>query len=118
VCRWRGGIVDSQPVFYVIEFYVTPFDRLIWDAPEQSLVSDLSAGKVIEFGMHLGDADTDPLEVDRLHFLFGPDASWEQPLIWMSDLWAHGILLGAASGTEGTAVENVTWARIKASLSE
>ena len=114
----EGGIVDSQPAFYVIEFYVSPFDRLIWDAPEQSLVSDLSAGKVIEFGMHLGDADADPLEVDRLHFLFAPDASWEQPLTWMSDLWGHGILLGANSGSDGTAVENVTWARFKASLSE
>ena len=35
-----------------------------------------------------------------------------------SDLWAHGILLGADGGTDGTAVESVTWARIKASLSE
>ena len=113
-----GKVLDSQPVFYVVEFYVTAFDRLIWDSPEQSLVSELSPGKTIEFAMTLADADTDPTTVDRLHFLFGPDASWNRPSMWTSDQWAHGILLGADGGTEGTAVESVTWARIKASLSE
>ena len=113
-----GSVLDSQPVFYVIEFYVTAFDRLIWDAPEQSLVSKLFPGKMIEFAMQLNDSDTYPPTVDRSHDLFGPDASWDKPLIWSSDPWAHGILLGADGGTEGTAVESVTWGRIKASLSE
>ena len=113
-----GRMLESQPVFYVVEFYVTAFDRLIWDSPEQSLVSELFAGKMIEFAMELEDTDTDPSEPDRIHCLFGPDASWGQPHIWTSDRWAHGSLLGADGGTDGTAVESITWARIKASLSE
>ena len=113
-----GRVLASQPVFYVIEFYVTAFDRLIWDSPEQSLVSELLTGKMIEFAMFLQDSDMDPSTPDRAHDLFGPDASWDRPLIWASDHWAHGILLGADGGTSGTAVESVTWARIKASLAE
>ena len=74
-----GRRLESQPVFYVVEFYVTPFDRLIWDSPEQSLVSELFAGKMIEFAMSLQDTDTDPSDPDRIHWLFGPDASWGEP---------------------------------------
>ncbi len=35
-----GAVVSSQPHFGVVEFYVTPFDRLIWDDQEQSIISD------------------------------------------------------------------------------
>ena len=115
-----GSVLDSQPVFYVIEFYVTAFDRLIRDVPGQSLVSELSTGKMIGFAMKLKDAEPDPFTADCLHQLFGPDASSDRDrdLMRTSDLWAHGILLGADGGTDGTAVESTTWARIKASLSE
>ena len=112
-----GSVLDSQPVFSVVEFYVTAFDRLIRDSPEESLVSDLFAEKTIGFAMGMTDSDTDPLETDRDHSLSGPDDSWEGGSRG-SDLWAHGILLGADSGTDGTGVESVSWARIKASLSE
>ena len=61
--------------------------------------------------------------VDSVHHLFGPGASYgpDPSKTWTelfdeSDLWAHGVLLGADDRTDGTAVENVTWARIKASL--
>ena len=114
-----GGVVlDSRPVFYVIEFYVTAFDRLIWDSPERSLVSELFAGKMIKFATSLTDSDTDPSTIESVHYLYGPDASRDKNLGRTSDLWAHGILLGADVGTGGTAVESTTWARIKASLSE
>ena len=113
-----GSVLDSQPVFYAVEFYVTAFDRLIPNSPENSLVSDLYAGKTIGFSMGISDSDTDPLEDDRYHVLSGPDDSWEGGGELVSDLWAHGILLGADGGTGGTAVESVTWGRIKASLSE
>ena len=108
-----GRVLDSQPVFYVVEFYVTAFDRLIWDAPEQSLVSDLFADKQIKFSVRLSDTDTSPVEPENGFSLFGPD---EANLV--SDLWANGVLVGADGGTAGTAVESTTWARIKASLSE
>ena len=113
-----GRVLDSHPVFYVVEFYVTAFDRLIWDTPEHSVVSELFAGKMIEFAMGLQDTDTDPSDPDRIHDLFGPDASRDRSLINTSDRWAQGIILGEDRGTGGTAIERTTWARIKASLSE
>ena len=116
-----GIIVDSRPLFYVVEFYVTPFDRIVWDVPEQSLVSDLYAGKTIGFAMTMMDTDTEtkPLLADRAHVLLGPDASFDEPdkLAYESNLWAQGILLGADGRTHGTPVESVSWGRIKASLS-
>ena len=66
-----GNVLDSQPVFYVVEFYVTAFDRLIRDVPEQSLVSELSTGNMIGFAMILKDAEPDPFTADCLHQLFG-----------------------------------------------
>lgn len=118
-----GGIVESQPIFYVVEFYVTPFDRLVSDAPEQSVVRDLVAGKAIGFAMEMLDHDTsmdDDFLPDRVHGLFGPDAAWDMggDLSRRSDHWAQGILLGEDSPAGGTAVESLTWGRIKASLSK
>ena len=119
-----GAIVDSQPIFSVVEFFVTPFDRLIWDDPEESVISDLYEGKTIGFALSMADFDSekmsDPVSPDYWLELFGPDASRDQSYVsyvYESDLWASGILLGA-DGTDGTAVESVSWARIKASLSE
>ena len=113
-----GRVVDSQPVFYVVEFYVTAFDRLIWDAPDQSLVSDLFAGMQIKFAMRLSDPDTEPITADHKFSLFGPDATPGSGADWFSHLWAQGILLGADGRTDGTTAESLSWARIKASLSE
>ena len=126
-----GAIVDSQPVLSVLEFHVTAFDRLIWDDVEQNVISELFAGKTIGFALALADRDTawddevesGPPPVDSVHHLFGPGASYDPSktstgLFRESDLWAHGILLGADGGSDGTAVESVTWGRIKASLSE
>ena len=64
-----------------------------------------------EFALTLADAEPDPFTADCLHQLFGLDASLDRnrDLIKTSDLWAHGILLGADGGTDDTAVENVTW---------
>ena len=52
-----GAMIDSQPSFGVVEFFVTPFDRLIWDNQEQSVVSPLYPGKTIGFTVHLVDVD-------------------------------------------------------------
>ena len=54
-----GDMVDSQPILSVIEFFVTPFDHLIWDAPEESVISDLFEGKTIGFALSLMDMDSE-----------------------------------------------------------
>ena len=115
-----GGIVDSQPILSVVEFNVTPFDHLIWRDPEQSVVSDLFAGKTIGFGLVLADVDTKDLtHSDSWYGLFGPDASYDNGEIFStSDLWAHGILVGADGRTGDTAVKTVSWGGVKANLSE
>ena len=67
------------------------------------------------------DTDTEPLQADRYHDLLGPNASYNgslQQLSVESDLWARGILVGTEYPTGGTAVESVSWGRIKASLPE
>ena len=117
-----GAIVDSQPILSVVEFYVTPFDRLVWQDPEQSVPSDLTAGETIGFALGMVDVDTEEGEFgpppESAHYLFGPDASFDDELFFDSDNWAHGILLGADHRTGDTAVERVTWGRIKAGLSK
>ena len=123
-----GDLLASQPVHAFVEFYVTPFDRLIWEDPDQSLVSSLYAGKTIGFYLRMVDTDTvtEPLLADRYHHLLGPGASYDDyppakspPLfIDESGVWAQGILLGAMDPTRDTAVESTAWGRIKASLFE
>ena len=54
-----GDMVDSQPIISVVEFFVTPFDHLIWDAPEKSAISDLFEGKTIGFALSLADMDSE-----------------------------------------------------------
>ena len=116
-----GGIVDSQPILSVVEFYVTPFDRLVWQDPEQSVPSDLTAGETIGFAMVMTDIDSENEfggVPNSIHSVLGPEASFgeDNPNFFMSDNWAHGILLGADRRSGDTAVESVTWGRIKASL--
>ena len=54
-----GGIVDSQPIFSVLKFYVPPFDRFLWAEPKESVISDLYPGKEILFSLLIADADPD-----------------------------------------------------------
>ena len=111
-----GAVIDSEPSFGVVEFYVTPFDRLIWEDQAQSTVSSLFPGKTIGFSIQIVDVD-DADEFESMHGLFGIEDGWEQGGFNDSDFWARGILI-EAGGTEDSAVTGVSWARIKASLSK
>ena len=98
--------------------YVTPQDR--WgDSIETTLFSELSANQVIGFGLIV--VDNDPSKGD-------PDVSWNPEAIGdktggrigrifyllaeRATILLDGLLLPA----QDTAVESVTWGRIKASL--
>ena len=109
-----GGHVGEAPVVWVIEFYVTPFDKLIWDDQEESVASVLEAGKVIGVDFRLHDVD----EIgERDSYVLnkgeggtgGPGAGF----------FADGLLMHADSNApmETTAVRALSWGRIKASLS-
>jgi hypothetical protein len=119
-----GGVVKGSPAISVTEFYVTPFDRFIWNSPESSVLSDLQPGKIIGFAMGTTDVEPEPARFKSWHYLragevgqdCGPDLS-STLVVYCADGFASGLLLGPG-GTfpEGSAVESLTWARIKASF--
>ena len=119
-----GSVAGENPVVWVTEFYVTPFDMLIRKEPENSLVSDLGAEQIVGFRVLIGDFDEPAVNgpggnsVGKLHVLgsyYG--GTVRDALGETADTWADGILL-PAGGIDGgdSAVEPDSWARIKASF--
>jgi len=106
-----GGTVGDGPATSVIEFYITPFDDLIWNSPDDSQASPLAAGKIIGFQISIPDFDTAPADYRAFHTLTGQAATWR-----FAERFADGQLVGA--GGDATAVENDSWGRIKASFNE
>ena len=117
-----GAVSGENPVFWVVEFYATPFDMLIRQEPESSVVSDLFPGKIIGFQLQVWDFD-DP-ESSRSDF---DAADWytlgDYPGQTLNDAgrdadtWRDAILIGDEStGEPGSVVKTDSWARIKASL--
>ena len=107
-----GGCVSEQPVICTVEFYVTAFDRLVWNNPGESVVSDLFPGKFIGFDIVLIDVEPSIYTQNNSEHALTP-FSQER---WNSSNWAKGLLVGADSGRADTAARDVTWGRIKASL--
>lgn len=107
-----GRVIGENPTISIIEFFVTPFDDLIWDRPEESISSELFPGKIIGFDIVVWEYDTEPMEVQGIFSLTGDDVSW-----MLADRLVDGILVGI-DGVESddTSVENDTWGRIKASF--
>lgn len=108
-----GASFGEMPTVSVTEFYVTPFDFLVWNSPGESAVSDLYPGKIIGLMIALSDFDTitdDPRErltptgVFFLHQIRNPDAFFVPCLLVGTGPW------------DDTAVVNGAWARIKASF--
>ena len=119
-----GGLtVGENPVINVIELYVTPFDFLgDWDKPGESVVSELQAGKVIGFAVVVNDWDPPDLVIAWTPEAMEPISEDFSPAIQVlshrADGFLDGILLSSGQvGLEnGSAVEPVSWGRIKASL--
>ena len=107
-----GGCVSEQPVICAVEFYVTAFDGFVWNNPGESVVSDLYPGKSIAFGIVLGDVEPGIRNQPKSAFALSPFSENR----WDSSTWSEGLLVGADSRANDTAVRDVTWGRIKASL--
>ena len=111
-----GRVAGETPVIWSIELYITPFDHRGQEltSPEGSVASDLSAGQIIGFAMGVFDGDgresnaqlAPEALVDPDREVFGDIANFR------ADYFLDGLLLPAG----GTAVESVSWGRIKASL--
>ena len=114
-----GGRLSENPVISVTEFYVTPFDHMVWSSEEESLVSELSPGQTIGFAISV--VDQDKLSVLSSYFSL-PDIEKMTLDQWKSsDSFLDGVLLGpggAIPEAEDTSVESVTWGRIKAAFVE
>ena len=119
-----GGSFGENPTISVTEFYVTPFDRLIDNSPEESVVSDLYPGKIISFAIEVYDVEPEPRRFTSLHYLRAREWGECQPngnkyaSISSSDCFAVGLLLGPGGEIPPgiSAVESITWARIKATF--
>lgn len=103
-----GGSSGQGPTTSVMEFYITPFDDLIWNSPGDSKASKLFSGKTIGFQISCPDFDTAPREYRAFHTLTGQAATWRY-----AERFADGRLVG---GGGATAVESESWGRVKASF--
>ncbi len=108
-----GSVVGENPTISVIELYVTPFDYWAYDDIEGSMVSDLTAGQVIGFGITVNEFDPPDINwgVPWVEGTQPADHFWDM-LLLKADGYLDGLLLSAGD----TAVEAVSWGRIKASL--
>ena len=105
-----GGVAGENPTIVVTEFYLTPFDRFVWNSPEESLVSELDRGKVI--GFHMGINDQDPEDNRWGSYVLG-----EWVAGGFDETFVHGILVGPGGEIlDDSAVESITWGRIKATF--
>ena len=103
-----GGSAGENPTISVTEFYVTPFDRFVWNSPEESQVSELSPGKVIGFAININDQDADD---DLGAYTLGEGRG----LASSARQFVDGVLLGSGGESpDESVVESITWARIKA----
>ena len=116
-----GGVVAGEALFIsVIELYVTPFDQKgdAWDSVEGAVISDLAAGQIVGFTIAVNDYD--PPDISWM--FWAPEADTDSDrffdiLGYKADRFLDGLLLPAeTAGPGGSAVESVSWGRIKASL--
>ena len=107
-------MAGENPTVWLIEFFVTSFDRLHHlSPPEESVVSRFAEGSVIGFDVRVFDHDVEA-GGQRAFYLLG-EPSWEGINSQASN-WADGLLLGPGGGSVDSAVQSVSWGRIKASL--
>ena len=105
-----GGVsVGDNPTESVIEFFCTPFDDLIWNSPGDSKAGELTSGKIIGFQISLPDTDQAVGQDRAFHTLSGQAATWRY-----AERFIDARLVGLGGGA--TAVEDMSWGRIKASL--
>jgi len=102
-----GTTTGENPAISILEGFVTPFDDLIWNSPEDSKPSELYPGKIIGFNISIPDFDREPAAYRAFHSISGKPA-WRY-----AETFVDARLI---SGTDDTAVESRSWALIKAAF--
>ena len=110
------GSVGENPVFWVLEFYVTPFDELIWNDPESSQPSELVAGKVVGFFILIADFDANTAESGTGYMIDDAFLRRQGNSAEDANFFVDGVLLEAGEFLEHSAVQPSSWGMIKASL--
>ena len=110
-----SAVRGERPSSWVTEMYVTPFDRLVPDSKEETVISELGPEKVIGFRIRVFDVDDlqgdgSPYGIYTIPPMDPDPASPMGP-----DFFGDGLLV-PAGGMEDSAVGSVSWGRIKASL--
>ena len=106
-----GAAVGQNPTILINEAYITAFDRLIYNDPEGSVVSDLFPGKIIGFETSPSDFDTEPTAYRSFSTLSGQSGTSGE-----SSRFVDGRLIGVSE--DETAVKRNSWGRIKASFED
>lgn len=115
-----GRVFSEAPAISVTEFFITPYDRLVWNNPEESVVSRLFPGKVIGLKMDVADIDRFRQNLDSfssadVHAIYSLPLISEPP--FNADLFVDGVLVGLDGKIPViSAVESDSWGRIKASF--
>lgn len=110
-----GHDIVGPPTESVLEFYVTPFDELVPDAPEQSRASQLQPGNIIGLQLNVADFDV-PGEPHSGFFTIGGATDTWRDASQFVDAQLVGCQVLDCSGSQPTAVAHASWGRIKASL--
>ena len=103
-----GTVLGENPTFWTVEFYITAFDDMRYFSPEESTVSAFQPGQII--GFDLGVFDWDRNENRMAQFYLHDPA--DDMALEGADGFVDAILLGS----DRTAVEATSWARIKAAI--
>ena len=114
-----GGVAGENPTISVTEFYVTPFDRLVWNSEEESVVSELYRGKIIGFSIMIIDMDVRNGVWKSIHYLRAGEnlsgSEGDNLAVLTADEFVAGLLVGPGGEIpDESAVESITWGRIKA----
>jgi hypothetical protein len=111
-----GRDLAGLPTESVLEFFVTPFDELIPDAPGLSRPSWLEPGNIIGLQLNVADFDVPGEPHSGFFALGGASDAWRDTSQFVdAELVGCGVL--DCSGTRPSAVAADSWGRIKASLS-
>ena len=109
-CKVQEDPTGGQNITY--EVAMTPFDRLYWKGPEESVLHNLQEGEVIGLGLGFSDCDDDVRGNEGYYSLTGSARSYRLAEE-LADLRLAPV---DESVFEETPIEDTTWGRIKSTF--
>ena len=110
-----GSVQGENPVFWVTEFYLTPFAHFEYEDQQASARYDLVPGEIVGFQLGVVDYDAAGNEHRAHHTLPLEVQEFGSTPYSAADWFVDGLLVGIQ---DESVVRASSWARIKASLAE